>query len=83
MRKLIFSRMITSIDGFIADAEDNVNPEAQWTKEMQQLYLDLFSAAGAVVFGRRLYQQYVGHWARVGGEEIAPRQTLSSGGRSA
>ncbi len=75
MRELIL-HMITSIDGFIADAEDNVNPEAQWDEEMQQSYLDLFSAAGAVVFGRRLYQQYVGHWARVASEEIAAETDL-------
>lgn len=75
MRKLIL-HMITSIDGFTADTEDNVNPEAQWDEEMQQSYLDLFSSAGAVVFGRRLYQQYVGHWARVASGELAPETDL-------
>jgi dihydrofolate reductase len=69
MSKLVL-HMITSIDGFIADNEDNVNPATQWDEEMHTHYLELFTSAGAVVFGRRLYQQYVGHWSRVAAGEI-------------
>jgi dihydrofolate reductase len=75
MRKLIL-HMITSIDGFIADRNDNVNPEAQWDEEMQQFYLDLFTTAGGAIFGRRLYEQYVGHWSRVASGEIAAETDL-------
>ena len=75
MGRLIL-HMITSIDGFISDHDDAVNPETQWDEEMQQFYLDRFTTAEAVVFGRRLYQQYVGHWARVASGEIPPQTGL-------
>lgn len=64
--------MIMSIDGFISDRDGVVNPETQWDEEMQRFYLDLFTAAGATVFGRRLYQQYVLHWERVATGAIPP-----------
>jgi dihydrofolate reductase len=75
MRKLVL-HMITSIDGFISDPDDNVNPEAQWDEEMQAFYLDLFTRASGVVFGRRLYEQYIGRWSRVASEEIAAETDL-------
>jgi dihydrofolate reductase len=75
MRKLVL-HMITSLDGFIADREDNVNPATQWDEEMHSHYLDLFSAAGSVVFGRRLYEQYVGHWSQVAVGEISAENDL-------
>jgi dihydrofolate reductase len=68
--------MITSVDGFTADDHDGVNPQAQWDEEMQRFYLDLFTTAGGVVFGRRLYQQYVGHWSRVASGELGAESDL-------
>lgn len=75
MRKLIL-HMITSIDGFIADEEDNVNPATQWDEEMQSFYLETFKAADITVFGRRLYEQYVGHWAQVAAGAIPPENDI-------
>lgn len=63
MRNLVL-HIVTSIDGFISDYDDNVNPAAQWDEEMHDFYLDLFKHSDAVVFERRLYEQYVGHWSR-------------------
>lgn len=73
MRKLIL-HMITSIDGFISDRNGAVNPATQWDEEVRQFYLDLFTAADGAVFGRCLYQQYVGHWDRVAAGQI-PAET--------
>src|ERR1035441_10007527 len=64
MRKLVL-HMITSIDGFIADRHGNVNPETQWDEEVQRFYLDLFTKADALVYGRGIFEQYVGHWKNV------------------
>ena len=71
MSKLIL-HMLMSIDGFIADHDDVVNPAAQWDLEMHRFYLKLFTDAGAAIFGRRLYQQYVLHWNQVAEGAIPP-----------
>jgi dihydrofolate reductase len=69
MRQLIL-HMITSIDGFISTSDGQVNPQTQWDEQMQQHYLDLFTASGGAVFGRNLYQPYVGHWSKVASGEV-------------
>jgi dihydrofolate reductase len=69
--KLIL-HMLTSFDGLMADPDGMVNPAAQWDLEVHEFYVDLFGAASGLVFGRRLYQQYVGHWRRVADGSIAP-----------
>jgi dihydrofolate reductase len=56
--------MIASIDGFIADGHGNVNPETRWDEEMQRFYVDLFTNVDAVVYGRRIFEQYLGHWGQ-------------------
>ena len=71
MSKLIL-HMLTSIDGFIADNDDVVNPAAQWDLEMHRFYLELFTDVGAAIFGRRLYDQYVLHWNQVAEGAIPP-----------
>lgn len=71
MRKLIL-HMLMSVDGFIADNDDVVNPAAQWDLEMHRFYLDRFTDAGGAIFGRRLYEQYVLHWMRVADGTISP-----------
>lgn len=53
MRQLIL-RMITSIDGLISKSGWEVNPHDQWDEEMQRHYLDLFTASGGAVFGRKM-----------------------------
>jgi dihydrofolate reductase len=73
MRQLIL-HMITSVDGFISTVEGEVNPHAQWDEEMQRHYLDLFTDSAGAVFGRNLYQQYVGHWSKVADGQV-PAQT--------
>lgn len=70
MKKLIL-HMIMSIDGFISDGRGQVNPAAQWDEEMQQFYLDVFTRAGAVVYGRGIFEQYFGHWVKVATGAIA------------
>lgn len=65
--------MMTSIDGFISTADGVVNPQAQWDREMQQFYLDLFTVSGGAVFGCNLYEQYVGHWSRVAAGQLPPQ----------
>ena len=81
MRKLAL-HMITSADGIFSSEYSSVNPDAQWDEEVQRFYLDLFSCSGGIVFGRKLYGQYWGHWSRVARGEIPPKQTLSCAGRS-
>jgi hypothetical protein len=58
------------IDGFISADDGEVNSQAQWDEQMQQFYLDLFTASGGAVFGRILYQQYVGHWSKVSAGQL-------------
>jgi hypothetical protein len=69
MRQLVL-HMITSIDGFISDAQGHVNPETGWDDEMRTFYLDLFTRAGASVYGRGIFEQYVGHWTKVAAGDI-------------
>jgi dihydrofolate reductase len=73
MRKLIL-HMIISTDGFISTEAGEVNPAAHWNDELQRHYVDLFGRAGGVVFGRNLYEQYVGHYSKVAAGQI-PAQT--------
>jgi dihydrofolate reductase len=69
MRKLAL-HMIVSIDGIFSSEYGSVNPHTQWDEEIHRFYLDLFTASGGVVFGRNIYEQYVGHWSRVARGEI-------------
>jgi dihydrofolate reductase len=73
MRKLIL-HMIISTDGFISTVAGDVNPAAEFEEDLQRHYVDLFSRSGGVVFGRTLYEQYVGHWSKVAAEQI-PAET--------
>jgi len=75
MRKLIL-HMIISTDGFISTGVRDVNPAAHWSEEIQDHYSGLFNRTGGVVFGRNLYEQYVGHYAKVAAEEILPETDL-------
>ena len=75
MRKLIL-HMIISTDGFISTGARDVNPASHWSEEIQDHYTDLFNRAGGVVFGRNLYEQYVGHYSRVAAGEILPEDDL-------
>jgi dihydrofolate reductase len=77
MRKLIL-HMIISTDGFISTGVRDVNPAAHWSEEIQDHYSDLFDRAGGVVFGRNLYEQYVGHYSKVAAGEIPPEMDLPS-----
>jgi dihydrofolate reductase len=77
MRKLIL-HMIISTDGFISTGVRDVNPASHWTEEIQDHYSDLFNRAGGVVFGRNLYEQYVGHYSKVATGEILPEMDLPS-----
>ena len=75
MRKLIL-HMIISTDGFISTGVRDVNPAAHWSEEIQDHYSDLFNRAGGVIFGRNLYEQYVGHYSKVAAGEILPEMDL-------
>ena len=75
MRKLTL-HMIISTDGFISSGDGDVNPAAHWSEEIQHHYTDLFDQAGGVVFGRNLYEQYVGHYSKVAAGEILPETDL-------
>jgi dihydrofolate reductase len=75
MRKLIL-HMIISTDGFISTGVRDVNPAARWSEEIQDHYSDLFDRASGVVFGRNLYEQYVGHYSKVAAGEIPPEMDL-------
>jgi dihydrofolate reductase len=77
MRKLIL-HLIISTDGFISTEAGDVNPAAHWSEEIQDHYTDLFDRAGGVVFGRNLYEQYVGHYSKVAAGEIPPALDLPS-----
>jgi dihydrofolate reductase len=77
MRKLIL-HMIISTDGFISTGDRDVNPAAHWSEEVQDHYTELFDRAGGVVFGRNLYEQYVGHYSKVAVGEIRPETDLTS-----
>jgi dihydrofolate reductase len=75
MRRLVL-HMIISTDGFISTGNRDVNPAAHWSEEIQDHYTDLFDRAGGVVFGRNLYEQYVGHYSKVAVGEILPETDL-------
>lgn len=75
MRRLAL-HMITSADGIFSSEYSSVNPDTQWDEEVQQFYVDLFSNSGGIVFGRKLYDQYWGHWSRVASGEIQPETEL-------
>lgn len=77
MRKLIL-HMIISTDGFISTGVRDVNPAAHGSEKIQDRYSDLFNRAGGVVFGRNLYEQYVGHYSKVATGEILPEMDLPS-----
>ena len=62
--------LVMTIDGFIATEDGDAAPGAQWDQEMQQSYLDDFTAAEGIVFGRKTYDAYYGHWSRVGKGEL-------------
>lgn len=75
MNRLIL-HMIVSVDGFISDGEGGVNPRAQWDEETQRFYLDTFGEAGGVIFGRGIYEAYVGHWRKVANGTVAPQNPV-------
>ena len=75
MQRLIL-HMIISTDGFISTGNHNVNPAAHWSDEIQDHYTDLFEKAGGVVFGRNLYEQYVGHYSKVAAGELPAEADL-------
>ena len=69
MTKLIL-HLVASIDGFISTERGDAAPGALWNNEMQQSYLDDFNGAEGVIFGRKTYDAYYGHWSRVGTGEL-------------
>lgn len=75
MRKLAF-HMITSADGIFSSEYSSVNPDTQWDEEVARFYVNLFTKSGGIVFGRKLYDQYWGHWSRVASGEIPPETEL-------
>jgi dihydrofolate reductase len=62
--------LVMSVDGFIATEDGDAAPGAQWDQDLQQSYLDDFSSADGVIFGRKTYEAYYGHWSRVGTGEL-------------
>lgn len=75
MRRLAL-HMIISADGIFSSEYSSVNPDTQWDEEVQRFYVDLFSDSGGIVFGRKLYDQYWGHWSRVASGEIPAQSEL-------
>jgi dihydrofolate reductase len=68
--------LVMTIDGFIATEDGDAAPGAQWDEEMQQSYLDDFTAAEGIVFGRKTHDAYYGHWSRVGKGELPASNEL-------
>lgn len=64
MRKLIL-RMLTSMDGFIADPKGDLRFGPHWSEELQNFYADAFAGAGGLVYGRTVYEKYVPYWSGV------------------
>ncbi|MFI6320188.1 dihydrofolate reductase family protein [Nonomuraea sp. NPDC050556] len=64
MRKLIL-RMLTSMDGFIADPKGDLRFGPHWSEDLQTYYADAFAEAGGLVFGRTVYEKYVPYWTGV------------------
>jgi dihydrofolate reductase len=64
VRKLVL-RMLSSVDGFIADSNGDMRFGPHWSEELQKLYARDFTAAGGLIFGRTVYQQYVPYWTAV------------------
>lgn len=64
MRKLIL-HMLISVDGFIADTEGSNHFGSHWDEGLQRFNLDLFNTAGALVYGRGVYEKYVSYWESV------------------
>lgn len=61
MRKLIL-RMLTSIDGLIADPGGDLRFGSHWSEDMQRFYVESFNAAGGLIYGRVVYEKYVPYW---------------------
>jgi len=57
--------MLTSIDGFIADADGDLRFGPHWSEEIQQFYVESFNAAGGLIYGRGIYEKYVPYWEGV------------------
>jgi dihydrofolate reductase len=64
MRKLVL-RMLTSIDGLIADPGGDLRFGLHWSEDMQRFYVETFDAAGGLVYGRVVYEKYVPYWEAV------------------
>lgn len=76
VRKLIL-RMLTSIDGFIADPKGDLRFGSHWSEQMQQFYAETFAAAGGLVYGRTVYEKYVPYWESVAATGRHPHSTAT------
>jgi dihydrofolate reductase len=66
-RRRVILRMLTSIDGFIADPGGDLGFGSRWSEDLQQFYAESFSAADGLVYGRVVYERCVPYWEVVAG----------------
>jgi dihydrofolate reductase len=71
-RRRVILRMLTSIDGFIADPAGDLGFGSRWSEELQRFYAESFSAADGLVYGRVVYERYVPYWEVVAGTGSHP-----------
>ena len=62
--------MLVSVDGFMADQGGTVIPGCTWDEKVQRFYSDFFEGSDGVIFGRKIYNDYVGHWIKVANEKV-------------
>ena len=60
MRKLILSMMV-SLDGYIEDAENNIEWH-KWNAEMDQYMGNFFQTVDTIIMGRKTYELMVKYW---------------------
>lgn len=78
MRELVLY-MVTTADGFIADANDDIGDWFPWDDEMKRFVNDFFRTADTWVFGRVTYETVVPYWDAIADGSQDPDAPITAG----
>lgn len=76
MRKIILSMMV-SVDGFIEDAEQNIEWH-KWNAEMDQYMGDFFKSLDTMIMGRKTYELMADYWPENTTEDQVIRDNMNN-----
>lgn len=72
--------MMTTIDGFIANAEGKLGSWTHWDEEMKAFYNDeVFAKSDTIMYGRRIYEEMVPAWTAIADRQSHHGETLTQG----